>query len=247
MTASSQYIKEIYKDLNFWGTWLPGTPLKVGTVGIFKNSVFIPQSDLNSFGIKYDQKEDPSPEDITYQSKKGVVMEFKAKGATSTAFENLSRLDAGVGISFKGQNAVVFSARDCFHHMVADFESLKRNLLEIHARHTWPDDYSVITHLISASSLTVLLSGSTDSRVEIRAQTDIGNNLVDLADVTGNLSLAFTRGMNIQIVAAHGLTPLFKAIRIKKKFWTNTVEIQLLENSLSEPEFEELTLENVGK
>jgi hypothetical protein len=247
MAASIQYVKEIYDGLKLWATWLPGTPLTIGTVGIFENRVFYPRSHLKSFGIKYNTKADPTTENLSYQSTKGVQMQFKVSGATSKAFQNLSKLDAGVGIDFKDQDGVIFSARDLIHHSIADIDKLSQKLLILFQKNSWPDNYAVITHLISAGSTTVLISGSKDSRVVIRAKANIGNSVVDLANVAGNLRLAYTSGMNIQIVAAHGLTPLFDVIRIKRDFWTGQPTVDRFGRSPLQPKFEKLTYENVGE
>lgn len=214
--TSTQYIKELHRHFGYWAAWSPGVPLSLGTLGEFEDGVFVPTSHLFSFGIRFRTIKDETPSDLTYQSEGSVAVTFKAKGETKGLFKNLSEFDAGVGVDFNRANAVYFSATGCYEDRIADIEKLKSDVMMLPAS-TWPSNVAVVTHLQRAETATVLISGTAGSRVELKAAADIGHAVINVADVAAQVSIAYSDKMATQIVSSRGLTPLFRAIRRKRR------------------------------
>jgi hypothetical protein len=218
-TIHRQYTEQLRKQFGYWATWAPGVPLKLGQIGTFQDGVFVPESDLGHLGIQFSINRDESPSDYAYQSTKGVSIQSKVKGKSSKAFQSLTRLDAGVGISFTKEGAVVFSARGCRHNRIDDEFRLKEELLALAQAGKWDYDRAVVTHVADADCCTVLVSQKSNSRVELRASADIGNELVDLADAKADLKVAFNTGMYTIMVSQRKVTPLFRAVRLAKSIF----------------------------
>jgi hypothetical protein len=207
----TQYIKEMLVNHGYWAIWEPGVQLALGTVGEFQHEVFVPTSDLASYGINFKVKKDKTPSNIEHQTAGNVVVAVKAKGETQGAFKTLSELDAGFGVDFERADAVLFVARGCYEERIADIDKLKRDVKALPGD-TFPRGHAVITHLVQAQSATILISSSNGARIELKADADIGHDIGSIADVSAELSTAYQRAMGSYIVAASGLTPLFRAI-----------------------------------
>jgi len=71
--------------------------------------------------------------------------------------------------------------------------------------------------LVRAESATILISGSTSSRIELKATANIGADKLDIADASLSLNIAFEKNIGTKIVAEKGLTPLFKVRRGRER------------------------------
>lgn len=241
-SAASQYLDELYQHFRYLATWSPGTPLALGTVGEFQDGIFVPTSDLASFGIRFETIKDNTPIDYNHASEGSVEVTVKAKGETNAAFKSLSALDAGVAVQFKRAHAVFFTASNCYEDRIADIVKLKCDVRSLPAG-AWPVGCAVVTHLHRAAATTVLISSSAGSRVEIKATADLGPSAATLADVGAQLAIAYTDKMTTEIVARHGLTPLFRALTKKRRFLGgDDIVYQALEDS---DEWEELVYERI--
>ena len=154
-----------------------------------------------------------------YKSKSGVTIKSKAKGKTDASFKSIAAADAGLSVEFTRANGIAFSLRKCYQHRIADQFKLARDLLSL-PQDAWQRDHAVVTEIVVTGSGTVLISSSRKSRLEIQAKADIGNSIAELANANASLSIALSEDMNTEIVARSGLTPLFKAVRIKESYWT---------------------------
>jgi hypothetical protein len=213
----TRYAEEITENLGYGATWTPGTPLRLGTVGTFRNGVLLPLSHLDSLGIEFETESDPSPTTYTHMSEGDVSLSFKASGETDDAFQALAKAEAGAAVSFARGNAVLFSAGGCSETRVADVPGLEADLIRAAREGRWKPKWAVVTHLVEAESATIMLSTERGSRVELRAGGTVGQGPLDLADLSGGVSLASAGSLSQMIVAESGLTPLFHAYGIKRK------------------------------
>ncbi len=55
-----QYTDEMEKYFGYYATWNPGLNLALGDIGTFKDNVFTKISDLDSFGVKFEVRDDPT-------------------------------------------------------------------------------------------------------------------------------------------------------------------------------------------
>ena len=69
----------------------------------------------------------------------------------------------------------------------------------------------VISRIYKADTATILVSGSHDSAVELRAQAGLGAAVLDLASLSAGFGVALSSGMEVCLVATGGLVPLYIA------------------------------------
>lgn len=218
-TTYEQYTKELRKSLGYMPTWLPGVPVFLGDTGQLSDQLFNRVTHLEPLGIAFEPVLDRSSDSFEHQTSGEVSIETTAAGAPSTGFARIADAEAGVGINFGRENAVVLSLRDVRAHRVSDVSALERQIRE--RWDVWDDHWLVVTEVVTATSATILISGSYDSRVELRAKANVGVEGLELANAEAHFEVAYSKGMHTQIVAASGLTPLFRAIRVRVgiDFW----------------------------
>jgi hypothetical protein len=218
--AHAQYIGELQRAFgNYRATWFPNVHLELGTVGTIDDGIFVPRSQLSSFGITFGTRRAPQPqEQFVYQSEGAVKTAFKAKGESNRLFQYIGDADAGIRVDFSRAHAVLFVLRGPYEDRIDDQFGLANQLLEL-PRSNFPREYIIITHLVSAASGTILIAGSTESSVEIRASASIGN-LLDLANVDAGMSIAQMNGMHTQLLASASITPLFRAVRLRERWFS---------------------------
>jgi hypothetical protein len=183
-----------------------------------EDGIFVPRGHLKAFNITFDTQRDPQPDDrFQHQSKAGVQLAFKASGESSNDFEHIAAGDAGISVKFSLENAILFSLHGCYESRIDDQYQLANNLLNL-PKINFPQDYAIVTHLVSAASGTILMSSSGESRVEMRVNAGI-TGVADLARADIGLSIAHMKDLQTQIVASDGLTPLFRAARIHQRWF----------------------------
>jgi hypothetical protein len=126
-------------------------------------------------------------------------------------------LGGRIAVSFSKENAVFFQAADCGSTSIEDQHALAELIINLYEAGDWSEDYVVITEVIHAKRATVLISSGSQATIEFAVNGNV--KLSDFTLVAANAGLQVARATNIgtQIVAACGLTPLFKAKAIKKR------------------------------
>ena len=151
------YTKDIYKNLKYRPTWLPGTPLDVGVIGVIEDDVLRPISTLKRLGIPYELTRDPLPDGaMDFASSGGSSVTLKASGDLNSEFKVLSSAQAGALVKFTRAGAVVLQLRGVTSRRIADQPALYRDLLRSIAggdeSKQWLRDWVVITEIVAADS-----------------------------------------------------------------------------------------------
>jgi hypothetical protein len=89
----------------------------------------------------------------------------------------------------------------------------------------------VITKVVKAHRATILLSGSTEAFVELRASGSVAAGNVDLADLAVGFARARASGMAVNLVAEGRLTPLYEAFRLRQPTLTRDRSRRRLERA----------------
>lgn len=220
MSLAQQYTSEIAKGLQYLPIWLPIKTLTLGTVGTIQKNVFEPEGNLNGMGVPFTPSPSRSEGTMRYNSNDGVSIQFKAAGSAPVAGSALSTADAGVAVKFSRSNAVVFEASGCRIEAIADVGTLGRRLIELYGSGEWNKDYYVVTEVVKADVTTILISSSAGASLELKAGGDIHAASLSLASLEAQFSTASTAKMGYELVAKEGLTPLFKAWRVRGWFST---------------------------
>jgi hypothetical protein len=213
-----QYTKELYNQFTYLAMWLPSVPIKLGDVGIFNKGRFERITRLRNLGLSFEIRQDKTPSQVSYATEGAVSLSFKAEGEAPPPVSQLTAAQAGFLIEMTRANATLFQALETYSPSIEDQVTLGKQILELYKTGEWDLKYFVVTEILEARSATILISSSVNARVELSATGKINPGMIDLADIHAGLRLEHSRNMNTQIIATAGLTPLFKARSVKKRF-----------------------------
>ncbi len=227
MSAAEQYTSELREQLRFNATWTPGVPLRLGLIGEIDDGVFVPTTSLDTFGIKFGEDAlDDSGESLSYASAGAVNFTFKAAGETSTALPNLPPTKAGLGINFSKEEATIFRADGLRHASIADEIALRHDVASLVKNALWDRDGAIITSIVHAGSTTALVSRSSGAGLEFEIGADVSAGGIELLTASSELKTVSSREMQLSIVAEPGLTPLFRAKRVRRKWFVGELELR---------------------
>lgn len=221
------YSKEIYNNLKYRTTWLPGSPINLGAVGLIEDGIFRPITTLDNLGMSFDEVIDTDKDTFDYTSSSGVSITFKAAGETNDKFSSISDASAGAMIEFSRSGAVVLQLGEVAIHRIADQPKLYKELLNavvLGDEDKWQRNWVAITEVVQTDSATIIISDSDNSKLELKASGSVAP--ASLVDVSGNLSVAAESQVSTKIIAKSGLSPLYRAVRVKKKFLWLFDEVQ---------------------
>ena len=208
-----RYTDELHRQFHYYATWLPTSPVELGSIGTFDNNEFTRTSHLHDRGIEYETYDTPGKSDLDYSSEGGVTISPKFSGKVPAAGSVLSQVDAGFTVNFSKKNAIVFRAKGTVCTSIKDQVKLGRDIKKKYEEGKWDKRWVVITELVKADSATILISSSVDGKVELKANANVGAKKLDIADVSLELGIAFEKNIETKIVAEQGITPLFKVRR----------------------------------
>ncbi len=211
------YIRDLNKKFGYQATWTPGTPLKLGDIGVFRNHVFETIDNISNdhFDFEMMVRKDESAEELEFVSSSSINISTKVKGSVAPVGSPLSVDDAGFMVSFGRKGGLVFKAKGVLTQRIMNQSELARYVKTAFSNGEWEDGHYIITELKEAESATILYSVERDAEVAIRANGSLSNEALDIADAGASLEIAFSKSMEIKIVASDGLTPLFKVRGIK--------------------------------
>ncbi len=214
-----QYTDEMEKYFGYYATWNPGLNLALGDIGTFKDNVFTKISDLDSFGVKFEVRDDPTKTDIEYSSKGSVTTSTKLSGAASPPGSVLTNVDAGIIVEFGKENSTLFKANGTVTPTIKDTTAIGNQVLELYKEGKWNKHWAIITELVKADSATVLISNSANGKIELKANANVNAPSIDIADAEFKFSGQFSRGLDTRIIAQEGINPLFKIMGIKTRIF----------------------------
>ena len=223
MKLNTEYAKELHTQFGYLATWLPTATLKLGDIGTIKDGVFERTGNLKDLGITFKAETHPAG-DLEYASADAVTLEFKAGGNAPVAAGPGGTVDASVGISFKHANAVLLEASNCDSAIISNIAQVSDSVLSHYADGGWPDDRVVITDIISADTLTVLVSSGANAVIDLSVKGDVGSGVAKLASANASYSVNKASSIGTRIIGQKGATPLFKARGIKRSMlgWGKT-------------------------
>lgn len=215
------YARDVYESLRYRPTWLPGSPIDLGTVGVIEEGIFRPITALQKLDIPFDVIVDSDVDAIDFASKNGVSISFKAAGEASKKFEAIAKADAGVLIEFSREGAVVLQLRDVLLNRIADQRALSNALLRSIAvgdqSKQWQRDWIVVTEVARAGRATIVISNSGKSKLELKASGSTAP--ASLVDASTALSVATESEISTKVIAESGLTPLYRGLRVRRGFF----------------------------
>jgi hypothetical protein len=227
LSVSKFYTKEIKYETNYSATWLPSVTVSPGDVGRIKDYQFQHLTSLSTLGIPFSTSPGVSKLDFNYYSANAVSVTMKASGQAPLVGSGLAQADAGVNIRFQRDNAVIFRLRRGSSTRISDLNSLEKNIIPLHDADTWKDDMVVVTEAVVADSATIIISRGSNAQIDLLARGQVGAAGIDLADIDANLQVVKESNIDTKIIASKGLTPLFKALGMRKSWWSGQRKLGL--------------------
>ncbi len=226
MTAGEQYCRELAGHLRYNAAWPPGIRVVLGDIGVIDDDVFMPLTSLEQFGIRLEHA--PAGHDMAfeYASAGSVDVGFKVRGDVSPMLPNVPIDQAGLGINFTRENATVFRAEGGVQQRFADETRLRGEIRSLIWAGLWDRDWHVITDVIDAKSTAALVSRSSGASVEVSVSADVSAGGLELLTTDAGAKIVASRSMQIAVIATNGLTPLFRAKRVKRRWFSSRIDLR---------------------
>lgn len=201
---------------------MPNVSLHLGDVGILRRDRFVPVGSLSDLGIAFESIPSGPAIPYVYHSRSGVHVEFLTGAGLPVAAPMLNA-SGSVKFTFGSKGGVVFIARNGTSTRIRDQIGLRAEIERRYEAGNWDRTHGVITELVSVERATILVAESSDAAFELQATADVPTDLIEIADVDAKFGVRRTHGIGFQSVGEAGLTPLFKASGIKRRFFGSSV------------------------
>jgi hypothetical protein len=218
-SAHQQYTEELRQKFGYHATWNPGLPLQLGDIGIFRDNIFTRLSNLRDQGIAFEVRKDPTKTPLEHQTEGSISVTTKLSGTAAPAGSVLTRADAGIIVEFSREHATLFKAVNTTSPSIKDAIGVGEQVLKQYRAGKWNKKWVVITELVKAESATIIISNSTDGKIELKANVRIDKPGLDISDAGIQWSTRFSRGLETRIISAEGLTPLFRIMGMKSRIF----------------------------
>lgn len=219
--AAAHYLKEIKKkSVGYRPTWEPNKTLKIGDVGKLENGVFVKWSNLEKLKIPLEVGHDDregSVFDLTTEN--GVNVHAKAEGKVDPKVPSLGKMDTGFGVEFKRANSILFKIEGYLTHQINNLGEIAQEVLKRYKNDEWDEDYVIINELVEAKKATIMMSSEGGVTIGLKAKGNVGGKALSIADADLDAGADSSGKLAINIAGAAGITPLYRAVGIKKKFW----------------------------
>ena len=126
-------------------------------------------------------------------------------------------LGSMVTVQFHRAYSVFLEAVDVEIRAVADHAALEAALRRLVQNDSWRREYCVITEVVLTGSAVILVSSQAGGRVDFSASAHVQGGPLALARAAAGLKLLSTSGVAVKLVAPEGLTPLFRASRLRRR------------------------------
>lgn len=241
-SVATHYTDEIREELEHLGTWRPNEQLRLGDLGRMEGNRFIRQSTVEAeLGLSVGEPRLFNEENLSYRSEGTVVDRLGGSGDVSDPGASVAGAGSEIEISFFRRNAILLDMMGCTSSQVEDQLMLGREIREIWRDGRWDPKWCVITELVQAQATTVLVARGSQASIGFKAnaKVELGDTF-SLADAGLSLTRVRSTGIEFELVAAPGATPLMRGMRLKKNWWRHDpkVEIEGIEAMSSEDPFD---------
>ena len=209
------YLEHIAKRAGYRATWEPNKPLELGMIGRLDGGIFDVVSTLEQEGLTPKILKDSTPGELDYTSNETVDIGIKLAGQSPIAGSALTEAQAGFVLDFHGENGVVFQVKDSLTHQIINMAEMEKEILKRFKDGTWPKDWVIITQLLEAVTATIVISNSSNNKLELKASANVGTAALKLTDASLGLSVAKERGSSLKVLAQQGITPLYRVMGIR--------------------------------
>jgi len=224
VSVAQRYTNEIKERYKYLATWYPGTQVGPGTVGRFlQGRLFNPESTLEGLGIGVTVAQDRSKTQWSHQSAKGFEYGIKLRGKAAVMAPHIPINEAGIGMRFGRSCAIFFQLGGVTVHRIEDQISMAREMVRRANAKQWESDWIVVVEVIQAERAVILVSQSDHGSAEFSLGADVG--VAGLKALTADANVSFTHDSELATqVFGDQMTPLFRAVRVHRKFFVGPRE-----------------------
>lgn len=218
-TPAELYISGIKKKLkNYYAAWLPNEKLKLGDVGVLNGNLFNRVTSLAALGISFAERPDPDSTPIDYVSESGVAMFLKAVGEVNTSIPNVPQGKAGIGVEFSQEGAFILKAPESYEPSIENIIKLEQDVRHAFQEGRWRTKWAIIVRLVQTPVATIMISNSSNSKVEFAVDGDVSISGIDLGNAGLNFELKVQKGDILRFERAQNLTPIFQLGQLKRRW-----------------------------
>lgn len=216
------YLRHMSKKTAYRATWDPGKPLKLGQIGKLDSfGVFNVYSSLEKEGIPIEFDEG-SNGDMDYTSSDSVTITTKLSGSAPAAGSVLSNAEAGFSFDFKSDQSVVFQAGEVKTSHITNLGAIETQILDKYKNQNWDKSWLIISEVITAGSATVIISNSSNTKLDLKANAEVAAGTLKLTDASLGLTVAHEKGSTLKYISQKGLTPLYRVVGIVAPWLADT-------------------------
>jgi len=238
------YVNGVRKKMQYYyAAWLPNEVLRLGDVGTLeKRTFFRHKTSLDLLGIKFATREDPFPTPFDLLSEKGVQLAYKLAGEVNPKAPNIPQAKAGVAVDFSAKGAFVIRAPLTYEPAIEDIATLEAQILDLYKKGRWNKEWVVIAKLVTAPSATILISRSSEGKIELSAEAQLAaGTSVQLGEANLKLNVSFVSGDILSMKDAQNVTPFFQLIGIKRRWFQEDTVKSLRVDGFSGDPLDEIT------
>jgi len=215
------YLEDIKEtSVNYRPNWFPGTPLKIGDYGVLKKEVFNRKGNIfTDFGIEVIPLPGSKSPSLDFSSSSGISVTTKIKGKTEPKAELLGEADAGFIIEFNDHTGYIFKLKGYTVIGIENMGKIEQEVSRLFSEGKWNKDHIIIQQLMHADSATILISGESKTKLELKASADIAVGEMDIADAKMKLHYQSGSSLSFQEIGCENITPLYSAIGFDKSFF----------------------------
>lgn len=200
--------KMLHDEAGYYLAQTIGTERRLGDVGHYNENGFNRRSTLNNLGIQFDTRESGQQADYEFGGDRGVTQSVSAKGEPASAFNSITEAEAGVRFDFSSESSFAISINGAKEISISNKNAIAKALGEIETE--YPDlNNAIVSRVMTAESTTVLISGSSEATVELRANASIEVTDFTVGDLNTNFEVSYSKNMETKQVGEQGVTPLY--------------------------------------
>lgn len=216
------YLKQMSEKTAYRATWDPGKPLRLGQIGKLDSfGVFSVYSNLEKEGIPMEVEEGTFG-DMDYTSSDSVTITTKLSGSVPAAGSVFSDADAGFSFDFKSDESIVFQAGEVKTSHITNLGAIEQQILDKYRANNWDKDWLIISALITAGSATIIISNSSNVKLDLKAKAGVAAGSLKLTDASLGLTVAREQGSTLKYISQNGLTPLYRVVGIIAPWLSHT-------------------------
>ena len=217
------YNQEVYKRLNYHGTWSPSEQWHLGDILTIEKGTFTHKGEnLIDYGVDFNIEEG--------EEKMDNSMSFSSTGTNETKIDASSDVTkvgkAQVKVSFSNEFGVLFKTKGYKISRILKQGDVGDKIKALYKKDPlrWKNRV-VIMELVQVNSGTILISHEKNSSVTIEGKVEEGKEL-DIADAKLGITSHSKKGAIVEYIATRNLTPLLKLGRPAKAWFLGDVVVK---------------------